>query len=154
MYAFRIAKAPHADLGGKGGLYASGRWHRRGMPIVYTAASRALAILETLAHMDTEDVPDDLLILTIDGFNEVAVERVEAGALPADWQAPLHPACMEIGHRWLTSGSSPVLSVPSVMVPEERNLLINPRHPDAGRLRIAEARPFAFDPRLLDPAYR
>jgi RES domain-containing protein len=154
MLAFRITQAPFADLSGKGGLYASARWHTRGRPIVYTAPTRALSILETLVHTDPDDVPDNLVLLTLELPDGLSVDTLSTAALPADWQAPLHPGCQALGDAWLESGRSAVLRTPCALVPEEANLLLNPLHPEASRIQIVEQRPFAFDERLLDPAAR
>jgi RES domain-containing protein len=150
MQLFRITKAPRADLSGTGGLYAPGRWHNRGRFIVYSADSRALTILEALVHTDPEELPDNLVLLTIQVPDDLAVEEVEVRTLPADWQQPLHPRCMAIGDAWLAAMRTPLLRVPSVIAHEEHNLLINPAHPDIARIRIQHARDFAFNPRLLD----
>jgi RES domain-containing protein len=154
MDLFRITKAPYADLSGKGGLSYPGRWHSRGRPIVYTAASRALSMLEVLVHTDPEGVPDDLVLLTIDVPDNLAIREITLEALPEDWTEPLHPQTMAIGDRWLRAQDTPVLRVPSVLVPEESNLLINPLHPDAAAIEIRAQRDFAFDERLLDAAQR
>ncbi|HET9983432.1 MAG TPA: RES family NAD+ phosphorylase [Longimicrobiales bacterium] len=154
MRIFRITKAPHADLTGEGGLHASGRWHRRGRRVVYAADSRALAILEALVHLDPEDVPDDLVLLTIDVPDDLPREDIDVAALPADWQGPLHPACLAAGDAWLAAARTPLLRVPSVMAHEEHTFLLNPAHPDAGRIAIQSRRDFTFDPRLLEATPR
>lgn len=154
MEVFRITKAAHADLSGTGGLYASGRWHSRGRLIVYTADSRAMAILEALAHTDAEDVPDDLVLLTIEVPDDLPRETVGPSDLPTDWREPLHPACIAAGDSWLAAARTALLRVPSVMAHEEHNLLINPAHPDAARIRIHHVRAYVFDARLIDVARR
>jgi RES domain-containing protein len=154
MRIFRITRAPHADLSGEGGLYASGRWHGRGRPVVYAADSRALAILEALVHTDPEDVPDDLVLLTIDVPDDFPSEEIDVAALPADWQGPLHPVCMATGDAWLAAARTPLLRVPSVMAHEESSFLINPAHPDARRIQILHRRDLTFDSRLLEVALR
>lgn len=149
MDLFRIVSAPFADLNGKGGFYASGRWHRRGRPIVYTSPSRPLAVLERLVHTDAEEVPDDLVLLTIHVPDDLPIDHIHLASLPPNWTEPLHPACMARGDAWLKAARTPLLRVPSVLVPEEYNLLLNPAHPALDRVRIESQRAFTFDVRLL-----
>jgi RES domain-containing protein len=118
--------------------------------VVYASSSRALAALEYLAHVDLEDVPDDLVLLTLEVPDDAAITVVEPAALPVGWHRRTdHPACLEIGHEWLAARASAVLRVPSAVMPEESNVLITPRHPDAARVVTRSTAPFAFDPRLL-----
>lgn len=153
MHAFRVTRAARADLDGTGGLHASGRWHTRGRRIVYAAGTRALAILEMLVHTDPEDVPDHLVLLTLDIPDEVSAEEKSETSLPAEWRSR-PTACRAIGDTWLDSLRTAVLHVPSAVAPDERNTLINPAHPDAARITILQTQPFEFDPRLLDPTRR
>lgn len=153
MRVWRLCRQPFAAtaLEGGGGLYASGRWHRRGRPIVYAASSAALAALEVLVHVDPLDAPDDLRLLTIELPDDLGVERVDAADLPAHWTAvPAPDELAALGSDWLMSRRSAALSVPSAVIPIERNLLLNPRHPDIARVRVVDDAPFTFDPRLLD----
>lgn len=153
MRVWRLCRQPFAAtaLEGVGGLYASGRWHRRGRPIVYAASSAALAALEVLVHVDPLDAPDDLRLLTIELPDDLGVERVDAADLPTHWTAgPAPDELAALGSDWLMSRRSAALSVPSAVIPIERNLLLNPRHPDIARVRVVDDAPFTFDPRLLD----
>ncbi|KDB53621.1 hypothetical protein X805_08070 [Sphaerotilus natans subsp. natans DSM 6575] len=137
-------------LDGIGGLYAGGRWHRRGRPIVYAASSAALAALEVLVHVDPLDAPDDLRLLTIELPDDLGIERVEVADLPAHWvQVPAPDELAALGTDWLMSRRSVALSVPSAVIPIERNLLLNPHHADIRRVRVVDDAPFTFDPRLL-----
>jgi RES domain-containing protein len=80
----------------------------------------------------------------------VAEQRVQVSDLPADWnEVPEHPACVSVGDAWVRAASTAVLRVPSAIVPEEENALINPSHRDAGRIAVVRTRRFGFDPRLL-----
>ncbi len=154
MEAFRITSSLYADLSGEGGMYASGRWHTQGHPIVYTGGSRSLAILEKLVHTDPADLPDDQVLITVDIPDTLSSEAVSLDAVPATWTTPLDPACMALGDAWLQRMTAAVLRVPSAVVPEEYNYLINPLHRDAGRIMITATRPFQFDERLVDPGKR
>lgn len=154
MDVFRITQVPYTDLRGDGGLYASGRWHRRGHRVVYTADCSAPSILERLVHTDPEDVPEDLVLLRIQIPDDLRVDEVRPAELPDDWRTLLHPACIARGERWLAASQSAILRTPSVVAPDAHVLVLNPAHPDASRIRIHSQTPFTFDPRLVDPAGR
>jgi RES domain-containing protein len=150
VHVWRIARAPFQALDGEGARLNGGRWNPEGLPVVYTSTTLALAALEYLVHVDPEDVPVDLVAMRIRIPDDVPEERVAPADLPKDWSAvPDHPACVERGERCLKDGVAALLRVPSAIVPEEENLLINPRHPAASRIATEHARSFAFDPRLL-----
>jgi RES domain-containing protein len=149
MRVWRIARGCYALLDGEGARLMGGRWNSAGRPVVYTSQSAALAVLEVLVWTDPEDVPDDLRLYEIEIPDDASVARLDPGALPKDWKEPGSPECIKAGDRWLAAADSLALEVPSAVLPEERNLLINPRHPDAARVRVTEERPFAFDLRLL-----
>lgn len=149
MRVWRIARAAYGKLDGAGAERAGGRWNSPGRSVVYTATHPALAALELLAHLDPSDVPNDLQLFTIDIPDGLATTRLAAPALPPDWRAiPNHPACRAAGDAWLEAAETPLLLVPSAILPDSGNVLINPRHP-ATAMIITEAHPFAFDPRLL-----
>ena len=137
--AWRICRRAFADLSGEGARIVGGRWNSPGRAVVYAAETAALAVLEVRVHLDLEWslLPPDYVLVAID-LDELPIERVDA--FPADTVA--------FGDAWLSSGRSAVLSVPSAIVPESRNLLLNVGHPDAARAVIASIRPFAFDGRL------
>lgn len=149
MHCYRLCEARFRALDGQGARSHGGRWNHPGRPVVYASSSRALAILELLARVG-EEVPEGLLLLTIEVPDDAPIERLRAGALPEDWQArPAPESCRRVGDAWLAGATALILAVPSVLVPEESNLLINPEHSGfAGATLVAE-RPFSFDPRLV-----
>lgn len=146
---WRIARKAHTELDGEGARLHGARWSSKGVAVVYTASHLSLAALEYLVHIDPEDAPEDLVALGLH-IPEDASEKVCGPVdLPAGWRlAPPPPECQEVGDRWVRAGEHLLLRVPSVLVPEEANVLINPGHPEACGVRIAVARPFSFDPRL------
>ena len=151
MLLWRIAREIHVDsaLEGVGGLMVSGRWHRRGRPILYTASSAALAALEVLVHVEPLQAPDDLRLLGLDLPDELTLEELGPALLPEDWRSvPAPESTQSIGNAWLERSSSVALRVPSVVVPMETNVLLNPRHPDMTRVRISSNEAFRFDSRL------
>lgn len=149
MRVWRIARERYDPLSGEGARLYGGRWSSPGRPVVYTAGHAALAVLEALVWTDPEDVPDDLRLyeIEIEGRPRPAVVRGED--LPSDWTAVGSAACRALGDRWLAEGRKLALRVPSAVLPEEGNLLINPLHPAAKDLRVVDSRPFRFDVRLL-----
>ncbi|MBB5049845.1 RES domain-containing protein [Rhodopseudomonas rhenobacensis] len=138
----------YADLSGLGGLRASGRWHTRGKRIVYLADHPASALLEMLVHMDRDLLPASYRLLRVVVPETIAIERMDADALRQDWRD--YPATTrDLGDQWLDRASSALLQVPSVIVPQAWNVLLNPAHPGAGAITIAEIIEAPFDPRLL-----
>jgi len=142
VLAWRLCRAPFADLTGEGARRYGGRWNQPGRPMVYAASSAALAVLEVRVHLDLPPdlLPDDYVLLTID-MRDLVAEGVTA--LPAD------PAAF--GDAWLRDQRSALLQVPSLIVPESLNLLLNPAHPAAARASIVATRRFVFDRRLWLP---
>jgi len=113
--------------------------------MVYTAASPSLAVLEVLVHLDlpSELLPDDYQLLTVNVPDDAPVSRIVDPVLDDD-------ACRQTGDAFLVDAAALALAVPSVVVPQERNVLLNPRHPDMGRVIVERSEPFRIDPRLVD----
>ena len=152
MRVWRICRKPYVDtaLDGIGGMYTSGRWHSKGNPIVYTASSAALAALELLVHVDPLTAPADLRLLAIELPDDLSIEVLEPITLPEGWHSVPAPAALQtLGSSWLTSGRTAALNVPSAVIKVERNILLNPRHPEVQRVRILSDKAFSFDTRLL-----
>lgn len=148
MVLWRISN--HASLAGDGGLRASGRWHTRGKHVVYCAENPAAALIEILVHfeIDVRDLPARYRLLKINVPDELRLERVSPQILPTDWLENVQ-ATRAIGDAWLTQSAAPLLVVPSAIVPETSNVLLNPAHPDAKRIVIAHTSDHVIDPRLL-----
>ena len=149
MVLWRISN--HLSLTGDGALRASGRWHTRGKRIVYCAQTPAAALLETLVHFEIEvrDLPVRYRLLRIEAPENAAVEHVPLDQLPIDWVAR-SDVTRAIGDEWLSKNRSPLLLVPSAVVPETLNVLLNPIQPDADRIVIAQVSDHVIDPRLLE----
>jgi RES domain-containing protein len=149
LHVWRLTRRRFRKLDGEGARHAGGRWNNAGRPVIYTSSTLSLAALEYLVHMDIEDAPGDLIAMRIGVPDDVPTQEVAADGLPDGWRRePRHPACIEIGERWLAEGRTLALRVPSAVIPEEANWLINPAHPDARRVPILSVGDFAFDPRL------
>ncbi len=140
MRVVRLAKRTHADLSGRGAAIVGARWNSKGKPMAYTASCAALAVLEYLAHLSV--LPTGLVLIVIEVPDTLKIERVHS--VPAD-----PSAFTQIGDEWLESKATAILEVPSVLVPRQKNYLINPEHPLVGSISIIETNPFAFDSRLI-----
>lgn len=143
MILWRVSN--YADLKGLGGMKRAGRWHSIGRPVVYLAEHPALALLETLVHLEIEsieDLPDTykLLKVEIDATTSLMVLR----EVLKD-----EAASRQIGDDWLQAGGSVLLQVPSILVPESYNYLFNPSHTEAGKARIVENHDWPFDKRFV-----
>jgi RES domain-containing protein len=146
---WRIVKERRADdaLSGEGAARFGGRWNSRGTRVIYASSTRSLALLETLVHLNPPVpfrfvffhllVPDD------------ALETLSPLVLPPDWTAePPAAATQRLGDAWVREGRSLALAVPSVLLPDESNFLINPAHPRFAEIRMPPPQPFTLDPRL------
>lgn len=139
------------DLTGKGAEITGGRWNRAGTPLVYTSTSRALACLETIVHLAAaKPLPLNRYLV------EIAVPAAAwDGRIVVDptayvgWDAePAGKVSLDWGTTWAAGQSALLAEVPSVIVPEESNVLINPRHPDAGAVTTVKLRKWTYDARL------
>jgi RES domain-containing protein len=146
---WRLCAARHARsaLSGDGARLYGGRWNDKGVPLVYTSSTLALAVVEILVHVD--DVPANFVAIRIDIPTEVAVEQLSARRLPRAWREHPAPARLQrVGTEWAQSLRSVALEVPSAIIPQERNVLINPLHPARSALVVHKPQRFAFDRRL------
>jgi RES domain-containing protein len=152
MILWRIAVEtrtyPATDLSGMGAAKYPGRWNEEGQPVVYAATTIVLAVLETAAHIDTGGLPLNRFLVRIDVPEPAWADRETLNVLrlPAAWCAiPAGKASVAIGAEWLRASRSLALVVPSVIVPEESAVLINPAHPAATQLIATAIRAFEYD---------
>ncbi len=152
MLVYRIAKRQFIyDLSGEGARLYGGRWNKKGNAVVYTSGSRSLATVEYLVHLPLSVLPLDVYMAEIEMPDPESVEPVSLDNLPPDWRAfPAPIQLAEIGETWVRAGLSPVLKVPSAVVKDEWNYLLNPRHPLFQTIRIVSVEDWLFDPRLLE----
>ena len=149
MRVWRLCKSRHAALDGEGARLAGGRWNSRGTPVVYASDSLSLAALELLVHCDPALLPEDLVAVEIEIPDGVAQRRLEIAELPRSWRRHPAPASLaRMGNLWAKEMTTALLVVPSAVVPGQRNVLLNPRHPDFGRIRAGRPERFALDARL------
>jgi len=147
MIVYRIVTPEHAGL-----LRASGkaaRWNSAGNNMIYTTGSVSLACLENVVHRSGEGLSVPFKILHIEIPDDPGIERISATGLPENWTdfTSVHITRM-IGDNWLKSMKSAVLRVPSAIIPQESNYLINPAHRDFTKIRIANTQDFNFDKRI------
>jgi RES domain-containing protein len=133
---------------GEGARRYGGRWNAPGRALVYASLHLSLAALETLAHADRRRFERDYVAFEVLVPDALVLELRDED-LPPDWRArPASAGARAIGDGWLEQRASVALSVPSVLVPPERNLLLDPSHPGFGDVWIGPPRPFRFDERL------
>jgi RES domain-containing protein len=109
----------------------------------------SLAALECFVNLDTDLSPRNLVAVAADVPESLRLERIGLGGLPEGWRRyPAPESLQDIGTAWVARGSTAILSVPSAVIPEERNYLLNPVHPEFKRIRLGEPKPFHFDPRM------
>lgn len=150
LSAWRIVQARYSGraFSGEGARLYGGRWNSPGVPMVYTAQSRALAALELLVHLEAPLLLAGFLFFEV-RFDERHVTALPVEQLPAVWRSdPVPVATQQLGDHWARSAASPVLRLPSVLIPEEFNYLLNPLHTAFNSLEVRDPVPFAFDSRL------
>ena len=149
MTVWRIASRAHAPLDGEGPRLYGSRWTPRGRAAVFASATLSLAALERFVHTDPDLEPTDLVAVEIEIKASNRAESVADSSLPSNWRAYPAPVVLTtIGERWLRGARAVALSVPSVVVPSERNIIINPAHGDFDTVTVASIEPFSFDPRM------
>ena len=153
MIVFRIEREKYlkTSLSGIGASMTEGyRWNSLNTRIVYTADSRALATLEVSVHLDlSEDLPLDRFYVEIEIPDNIAIQEVNSNDLPPEWNSkPPTLITQTIGDDFVYYNDTAVLKVPSAVVPEEFNYLINPNHEDASKIKIISTKKMIFDSRL------
>lgn len=139
------------DMTGTGAKNSGGRWNEQNESVVYSSESRALAGFETLVQLKAAGLPFNRYLVRVEIPDPVwaAAERFDPTLLPVGWDAePAGKVSIDLGTDWLRAKRSCLLLVPSVIVPEEYNILINPGHPDARGVSATKARRWLYDPRL------
>jgi RES domain-containing protein len=149
MLLYRITRNTYTnDLSGTGARLYGGRWNNIGRAMVYTASSRSLAMLEALVHLPTAIIPDDFCLITIEAPEDIFV--ADTRLFPPNWNAYPEPEILKrTGDFFLKQNQNLLMKVPSAIVKEEFNYLINPMHPNIAEVKILKTEPFTFDERLL-----
>ncbi len=134
---------------GEGARVSGGRWNSPGVPVVYVATTRSLAVLEMAVHLDRSTLLSSFVLIPCE-FDERLVTTVAPDTLPAQWRHDPPPSELaQIGDTWAQAARSAILAVPSAIIEEETNFLLNPAHPDFSTIHIGKPQDFEFDQRLL-----
>jgi RES domain-containing protein len=155
MRVFRLCRKHHGKnqdtaLNGVGSYLIGGRWNPAGYHIAYTSETTSLALLEVLAHADLEDLPNDLVVISVNIPDDVSMSVLSPKDLPANWRNvdPAPTVLKQIGKTWVSQGDELLLKVPSVIVPDEYHILINSKHDEIKRISGFKTETFVIDPRL------
>lgn len=147
MEVFRITLSQYADT-----LYASGRsnrWNIEGEKVIYTAGSRSLACLENIVHSSGQALQQQFSVSVIYLPDNSSIEIIKLEDLPKDWNERIRPrTCQQIGRKWLHNQSSLILQVPSAIIPDEKNFVINPAQKEFRKVKIIDIQEFNVDKRL------
>jgi len=151
MLLYRIASTARVrDLSGTGAKLYGGRWNSKGIAVVYTSESRALATVEFLVHVPIALAPARYSLATIEVPGSRQYEKIRPSDLPRNWKAfPAPERLGKLGSEWALTCSSLLLRVPSAVVEHEFNVLINPCHRAIDKVKILSVEPYRFDPRLF-----
>ena len=147
---WRVVKRTHiaTAFDGKGAQRFGGRWNSPGRRAVYVSASKSLALLEILVHLDVAQRLPRLVAFAFE-LDQRFIELLPAASLPRQWRTLRGcSATQRLGDDWLSAGRALALAVPSVIVPEESNYFLNPEHLAFARLKFGRPMPFLLDPRL------
>lgn len=148
--AWRLTKPKYAAsaFDGEGARLFGGRWNSPGTAVVYTSSSAALALTELLVHLDSAALLSAHVLIPVE-MDEALIETLDAAQLPRGWvDFPVPADVQAFGDHWVRERRSAVLRVPSVVVPMENNFLLNPAHPEFGKLQMGRPIKFPIDPRL------
>jgi len=151
MEVFRLVKSTYArELNGKGAALYGGRWNSKGVELIYTASNRSLAMVEVLVSLPINQLPTDLVMLTLALPDDIAQINCDLNTLPQDWNRfPAIAATCQIGDHFVHQNEACLLRVPSVVTQGDFNYLINPGHRDFSFIRITQQVPFPLDKRFL-----
>lgn len=149
MRVWRLAKAAYMTPDGEGAKKYGGRWNPPGLAVIYTSESLALAAFEALVHADSDLLPDDLVIQSADIPDRLAIRTISPGELPDNWQTiPAPPTLQTIGTDWVRTNQKVGLRLPSSVIPQAWNILLNPAHPEFSAIKWTNEGPFHWDLRM------
>jgi RES domain-containing protein len=151
--AWRIVKKKHlaSALSGDGARLGGGRWNHVGISVVYASETLSLAALELFIHFTRNDITISKSLLAIPVLIPYSLERIEISVkdLKPGWDASPPPDfTRDIGTKWAKNCTSPLLRVPSALIPEEHNFVMNPNHPNFSSITVGDPRPFRLDERI------
>ena len=149
MIVYRIGRTKYADdLTGEGARLNGGRWNHKLTPCVYTSESRALAVLEYTVNVNIDDIPRALSITTIE-IPEEHILELTPPELPGDWRgAPAPASTKDFGTRLLKKAQFAAIKIPSAVIPDEYNFLLNPFHRQSAKFLVLNVEDFVYDIRI------
>lgn len=149
MVVYRIGKSKYAkDLTGEGARLNGGRWNHKFTTCIYTSESRALALLEYTVNVNIDDIPRALSITTFE-IPGIGVLELKEADLPGNWkEVPAPSSTKDFGSSLLKTAAYPIIKIPSCVIPNEFNYLLNPVHVDSKDFKILDISDFVFDVRL------
>ena len=150
MIVYRITKKEHSALDGMGGLYGPGRWHKKGNLVIYTSEHASLIAWEKIVHVTSfENLPKNLLLVKIELPDGIEIQSVPQKVLVKEWASfPFALETIDYGTSFLQKKEHLALKVPSVIIPDEFNIILNPLHPDIRNCKVVSTIPFVFDQRV------
>lgn len=149
MKVWRLAKAACTTPNGEGAKKYGGRWNPSGPAVVYTSESVALAAFEALVHAESDLLPDDFVIMSANIPDTLPIRTITPQELPDNWRAIPAPRTLQaIGSEWAQSHHDVGLRVPSAVIPQEWNILLNLSHPEFSTIEWTNEGPFQWDPRM------
>lgn len=150
MDVYRIAREIYiGDINGEGAKKYGGRWNQKGTSVLYTSQHESLATLELLVHTPGYAIPKDLKMLVLTLPDKISSTEIRIEDLPSDWDSyPAPDSLAKIGTKWVNSRNTLICKVPSVIIPSEWNILINPAHREISRIERKEVRSVNLDGRL------
>lgn len=149
---YRILRKAYArsPLDGEGAYRYGGRWSSAGTRLAYTSEHQSLAMLEYFVHLDSDNAPADLVLVTTEIPDDVSRERIAAQDLPSFWRKSPAPADLaRIGNEFARRAKHCILIVPSALAPNENNWILNPQHAGFRRIVLSELEPLRYDPRMF-----
>ena|SRR5665213_2106372 len=151
MIVYRLCRKGYThDLSGRGAELNGGRWNGKGLPALYTSSSRALCTIEIVVHVPAGIIPKDYYLISIYIPDNAPINTINIKDLPASWNSnPISVSTQRIGNAFLSEQKELVLKVPSAIIKDEWNFIINPVHKDFQKVKILGIEPFAFDTRLF-----
>jgi len=149
MKVYRIGKTKHAaDMTGEGSKLFGGRWNHKTVPCIYTSESRALALLEYTVNINIEEIPRALSIITLE-IPSNNIESIAEDQIPGNWkEVPAPASTKDFGTHLLKTSLHPIFKIPSSVMPQEYNYILNPLHADSKYYKIIEIADFIYDVRI------
>ncbi len=150
MRVWRLCREEYADLSGIGASLYGGRWNSPNRSVVYTASSLALAFVEIIPGLRKGVFPNGFVSLHITIKESASKKEIGIEEFPLGWrEGKANQWFIKTGDHWLQEKKELLLIIPSAIIPEEKNVLINPHHPEINLVEIIAIKPFTVDSRFI-----